>query len=376
MRIAFVSTIFGYPWGGADVLWTRAAARALAENHQVLVAVSAMCVVHPRIAALQAAGAELHVRTGFTQQRGRREQWLQVLARALRSSRSLTATLDRFQPDHLFLAQGGVFDFLVEDGLVRWLATGRCTCIPICQSNDERESVAPSLQPAARQFLACAKSTVFVSTHNRDHAGRQSGAPVPRAVVVANPVELPPGPPPPWPANATPQLAIVARLESDPKGLDVLLQALARLGPGGDWHVDLFGRGPDEAALRAEAARLGLAGRLSFSGYALNIRQLWADHHLLLLPSRREGCALAMLEALACGRPVLTTEIGGARDWIEPGVNGYLCPPGDTGAFATTLNKALAEFTRWPALGEGARKIFLERHPDSPEAQLLALLIS
>ncbi len=173
MKIAFISTIFNYPWGGADVLWTRTAARALADGHQVLVALSATCAAHPRVATLQAAGARLHVRTGFTAQRGRSAQWRQALARACRARGSLTAALDAFRPDHVCISQGGVFDFLTEDGLVRWLAESQCPCTPVCQSNDERETLSPELQAAARHFLARARQTVFVSTHNRDHAGRQ-----------------------------------------------------------------------------------------------------------------------------------------------------------------------------------------------------------
>jgi glycosyltransferase involved in cell wall biosynthesis len=374
MKIAFISTIFGYPWGGADVLWTRTAARALAAGHQVLVAVSAECAAHPRIAALQAAGARLHLRNGFTAQRGRSDQWRQTLARTFRTRGSLTAALDAFRPDQVCLSQGGVFDFLAENGLVQWLAETKCAYTPVCQSNDERETVSSDLQAAARRFLAAAQHTVFVSTHNRDHAGRQLGAAVPRAIIVTNPVELPPGPPPAWPAATTPRLAVVARLESDPKGLDVLLQALTKLGPRGDWRVDLYGRGPDEATLRTEITRLGLGERIHFGGFTPDIRQIWESHHLLLLSSRREGCALAMLEALACGRPVLTTETGGARDWIEPGVNGYLCPTGDATALATAISAALTDFARWPELGAAARRIFTARHPTEPETQLLGLL--
>lgn len=373
MKLAFVSTILSYPWGGADALWTRAAERALAQGHQILIAVSPSVASHPRISALRAAGARIHLRTGFTHHRGRRERWRHRLGRALRSRGSLTGVLDAFAPDVLFLCQGGVWDFLVEDGLVQWLEETACPCIPVCQSNDDRDVVAPESQAPARAFFERARATVFVSTHNRDLAGRQCGAPVPRAIVVPNPVELPASQPPAWPIETAPRLAVVARLEADPKGLDILLQALARLGPGGDWRVDLFGSGPDETTLRAEAASLGVENRIKFAGYSRDIYSLWFTHHLLLLPSRREGCALALLEALACGRPVLTTESGGARDWIEPGVNGYLCSPGSPEALADTLRTALDEFHRWPKYGAAARRIFIERHPSEPERQLLAL---
>ena len=373
MKLAFVSTILCYPWGGADVLWTRAAERALALGHQVFIAVAPAVANHPRIAALGVAGARLHLRTGHTQHRGRRERWTQAVGQALRAPSSLVGALDAFAPDVVYLCQGGVWDFLVEDGLVRWLEKTACPCVPVCQSNDDRDVVAPESQAPARAFLAGARATIFVSTHNRDLAGRQCGEPVPRATVVANPVELPAGPAPAWPAETTPRLAVVTRLEADAKGLDVLLQAVARLGTGGDWRIDIFGRGPDEAALRAEAASLKVEDKINFAGYSRDIRSLWSNHHLLLLPSRREGCALALLEALACGRPVLTADSGGARDWIESGVNGYLCPSGSPEALANTLRTAFGEFHRWPQFGAAAHRVFVERHPSEPERSLLTL---
>ena len=375
MKIAFVSTILGYPWGGADALWTRAAAAALAQGHAVLLAVSPVVAAHPRVAALRAAGALVHERTGFTQELGRRDRWRQVFQRLVRSPQSLTAALDNFAPDHVVLCQGGVFDFLVEHGLNRWLAGTGHPFVLICQSNDDREQLAPDAQAEARRILERARATIFVSTHNRDLAARQCGAAVPRALVVPNPVELPPGPPTPWPSEIGPRLAVVARLESDPKGLDLLLDALAAI-PAANWRVDLFGRGPDDAVLRARAAALGLGERLQFCGYATDIRELWATHHVLVLPSRREGCALAMLEALACGRPVIATEVGGVRDWIEPGVNGYTCPPGDTRALAATLREALAESTRWPDLGAAAARTMQARHPAAPENAVLDSILT
>lgn len=374
MRLAFVSTMLATPWGGADVLWTRTAAAALTAGHTVLVAVTPATAAHPRIAALRAAGAQLHHRQHSTQRRGRRAGWQQRLARALGLRSSVLAALDQFKPDCVVLCQGGTFDFLVEDGLVGWLAEARCAHAAICQSNDDRDTLPAPQQAAARRFFADARATIFVSTHNRDLAGLQTGAPVPRAAIVVNPAEISVATPPPWPADPTPRLAVVARLESDPKGLDVLLEALGRLPPDAAWTLSLFGRGPDEPALRARAAALGLVGRVTFAGFAPDVRTIWSAHHLLVLPSRREGCALALLEALACGRPVLTTETGGARDWIEPGVNGWICATGDTAALADTLARALRDFPRWAACGAAARRMFELRHPAAPETQLLALL--
>ncbi len=369
-----MSTILGYPWGGADALWTRTASGALARGHDVLVAVSPVVAAHPRVAALPAAGARLQVRHGFTQQRGRRDRWGQALRRRLRSRRSLTAALDAFRPEYVLLCQGSAFDFLIEDGLTRWLQETGCPYGIICQSNDARDRLDPGAQAAARRFLGGAHRLIYVSTQNLRLAESQCGGSLAHATVVPNPVELPAEPRPlAWPAAAAPRLAVVARLEQDPKGLDVLLAALA-LVPAGDWQVRVFGRGPDEAVLRAQADALGLGPRLQFCGYEPDVLRIWREHHALLLPSRREGCALALLEAMACGRPVIATDVGGTGDWVEPGRSGYICLPGDAAALARLLQEALANFSDWPRLGAAAARTIALRHPPAPETLILDAL--
>ena len=372
MRVAFISTILGYPWGGADVLWTRSAAAALCRGHAVLVAVSPAVAAHARVIALRSAGAVVHERSGSTREGGRRSRWRQATQRLLRSPRSVVGALDLFRPECVVVCQGGVFDFLVEDGLNRWLAESGCSFSLICQANDERSQISPADQVIARQILARARCTLFVSSHNRDHAARQVGAPVPRAFIVPNPIELSPGElPVTWPAEESPRIAVVARLESEVKGLDVLLDALRELPLETDWQVDLFGRGPDAESLRARADELGLTSRVRICGYVPDVKSIWASHHCLLLSSRSEGCALAMLEAMACGRPVITTDVGGASDWVKDGVNGFVCPPGDARALAQCLQRALEHFSHWPEMGAASDRIIQRQHLPTPESLVL-----
>jgi teichuronic acid biosynthesis glycosyltransferase TuaC len=99
------------------------------------------------------------------------------------------------------------------------------------------------------------------------------------------------------------------------KGQAFVLDALERL-PGA--HLALAGAGPDEAELRARAARPGLKGRVHFLGSVAHdqLPLLLSAADVFVLPSASEGLANAWVEALACGTPVVTTNIGGARELI------------------------------------------------------------
>ncbi|MFE3674564.1 glycosyltransferase [Streptomyces goshikiensis] len=135
------------------------------------------------------------------------------------------------------------------------------------------------------------------------------------------------------------------------KGQDVLLQAWPELlaaVPGA--RLALVGDGPDTERLRRTAP----PGVL-FPGAAADIRPWLRAADLVVLPSRWEGMALAPLEAMACGRPVLVSDVSGARESLPPG-QARLClvPPQDPTALAKGLTRLLTDPGLLAELGEQA----------------------
>jgi len=78
-------------------------------------------------------------------------------------------------------------------------------------------------------------------------------------------------------------------------------------------------------------------GSIEWLGHVENIPELWARAHIALLPSHREGLPRALLEAAACGRPLITTDVPGCRDVVADGVNGILVPPRSPRAIAAAV---------------------------------------
>ncbi|WP_308296863.1 glycosyltransferase family 4 protein [Streptomyces sp. ISL-44] len=137
------------------------------------------------------------------------------------------------------------------------------------------------------------------------------------------------------------------------KGQDILLRAWPELlGTVPGARLALVGDGPDTERLRHTAP----SGVL-FAGAAPDIRPWLRAADLVVLPSRWEGMALAPLEAMACGRPVLVSDVSGARESLPPG-QGRLClvPPEDPTALAKALGRLLAEPRLLAELGEQARQ--------------------
>ena len=74
-------------------------------------------------------------------------------------------------------------------------------------------------------------------------------------------------------------------------------------------------------------------------GQVKDIRDVWAAAHIAVLPSRREGLPKSLLEAAACGRPIVATDVPGCREIAQAGVNALLIPPDDPAALAEAIDR-------------------------------------
>src|SRR5678816_428512 len=115
------------------------------------------------------------------------------------------------------------------------------------------------------------------------------------------------------------------------RGIDVLVDAMKQMHDATRLYV--IGDGAERAALAARVQAAGLDGRVSLvlSRPHAEIPQWLAAADVVVLPSRTEGMPNAVLEALACGRPVVATAVGGTRGLIANPALGTLVPPDDAG---------------------------------------------
>lgn len=375
MKIAFISTVLDYPWGGGDALWTATAERTAAAGHRLWLALSQHTARHSRIAALRRGGAAWHRRIARADSRGRRN-FVRNWSLRLCGHRPLVAAVAAAAPDLVCLCQGGTFDFFVEPELVDWLQRHRVPTVAICQANDDAFSPPPADIARAVRFFEHCTSIVFVSRHNLQLAERRIGRPLPQAVIIQNPPPQRPVAALPWPAVSPVRFAAVCRWNMHDKGLDLLLPALNQaLGRTPGWRLDLFGRGPDEARIRETIRELGLGAQVALVGYRADVASIWADHHLLLLPSRVEGCSLAMMEALLFGRPVCATPVGGVDEWVQDGATGFVAKGLTIDAIAHMLERAWSARDRWADMGAAAARHARAVLDPHPEETLSALLV-
>ena len=153
-----------------------------------------------------------------------------------------------------------------------------------------------------------------------------------------------------------PTILEVARL-AEAKGQRVLLDALVDV-PATAVLVgrDIEQGGAYERELRAHAERVGVLDRVVFAGYRDDVPELLAGCDIFCLPSTIEGLPLVVLEAMAQGRPVVATPVGGTAELVADGETGVLVPASDAGALARALGELIADPGRARAFGEAGRE--------------------
>ena len=123
------------------------------------------------------------------------------------------------------------------------------------------------------------------------------------------------------------------------KGVDVLLKAIPKFLKNSQVSVSLVGDGPEKENLLQLASQLKVESSIEFIGTVApkDIPTLMAEHHILILPSQREGRPSVVLEAMAAAMAVVATDIDGTRELVKDGETGWLFPSGDDMALAQII---------------------------------------
>lgn len=178
-----------------------------------------------------------------------------------------------------------------------------------------------------------------------------------KAVVIPNPISN--DIPQVYQGEREKKIVSVGRLESQ-KNHMLLLQAFAEFSTDyPDYELHIYGIGELEKELREKANELMINKKVVFQGFSKQVKEEIINSSMFVLSSDYEGISNSMMEALAMGIPVISTDcpIGGARAHIEDGISGILTPVGDAAALAGAMKKLAGNPQFAAAMGEQGVKI-------------------
>lgn len=180
-----------------------------------------------------------------------------------------------------------------------------------------------------------------------------------RSTVIPNPVAAE-SVPSVFEGDRKKDIVSVGRLDLKQKNHSLLIRAFAYIANEfPNYRLVIYGEGPDRKQLEAEAAATGLGGRIQLPGSEPNVPMLIRNAALFVLPSNFEGMPNALIEAMAVGLPVISTDCpcGGPRYLIRHGVNGMLTPVGDEQKMAEVMRSVLLNTRQADAMGMKAREV-------------------
>jgi glycosyltransferase involved in cell wall biosynthesis len=370
-KYLFIMAQEGGPWGGSELLWSSAAEHLVRQGNEVRVSVKDWGKPVPQIERLRSAGCRIfyrdyHIPSFFVRQYRKIFPGRSLLEPHMAAAGSDVDLVVVSSPDNRTgfewmesaKVAGRKYAVIAQSAVIHWWP-----------EDDVAERLAEAYENASGSY--------FVSRAILEISRWQFGTALEKAKIVRNPFNVSYDASPPWPASSDVEfaLACVGRLDVISKGQDVLLQVLGLP----HWRerkvrISLAGEGPNERGLRRMAERLGLTN-VEFRGQLDNVEAVWAEHHALVLPSRFEGMPLVVVEAMLCGRPCIATDVGGNRELIRDGINGFLAKAPTVELLDEAMNRAWDSRARLKEMGRTAAndvRQFVSRDPGKDLALELA----
>jgi glycosyltransferase involved in cell wall biosynthesis len=359
--ILFISTTTRNPFGGSEVLWTRAAALLAKQGMPVAASVQGWPQFDPRTTELLRAGLDLRPRPS-------KPSLIRLARRYMSGKAQITVDVEqsfgRFSPGLVVVSDGGAFP-PVE---LAEMCVARGWRFATLVHNNFDYWPSDELAARYRKALPLAMRCFFVSEANRALTERQLGYAFENAEIIRNPVVVEIDSPIPWPPEAGDRelrMACVGRLSGE-KGQDVLFEVLAKpRWMERNWRLTLYGDGSTRDVLERLVKRLKLQDRVRFAGH-VTVEKIWSENHILVMPSRHEGGPMTTIEAMFCGRPVVATNVGSNPEVIKDGVTGFLAEAAVAECFGRALERMWVKRGRLEEMGKLAAASIREFMPDDP----------
>ncbi len=337
-KILFITTNRLVTWGGSEILWIETAKLFLQEGYDVGFAMLKPKHIHPKIQALIQVGA----RPFFT------VEWkfpFDFFRKRIKKYFTYQQEFDSFKPDMAIITIGNHAKTNSRPSL--------CTSrgIPYCLIFQQVAELFIIKDHAYRNEVLAAKRLFFVSNQNKQILSRLLCSDLDNSKVIFNAFQVPLSTAFSWPELDEYSLALVSRIETLHKGIDILFEALNH----DKWRsrkikINIYGEGPSKEYLTQLKEYFNL-NMIEFKGHVNNVSDIWKNNHGFVLASRQEGMSLALIEAMMCGRVPIVTDVGGAAEIIQDNVNGFIALATHPKLLDDALERAWEQRERWNDIG-------------------------
>ncbi len=365
--ILFISLMNSDSWGGSEELWYSAALYSIERNYKV------GCLVYEddgkqlKLKRLENAGAKIYwIPNKGKQKRSLKEKIENKINKKINVPNFLKSV--PFETyDHVVINQGE-FELGYSTWKNVWERLDNYSLL--FHNYRANQEIGHKSLTRLKTWMQHASKNFFASARICHLLERMMNEKIPNAEVLINPITFTPsGAAKPWPLlhNGNYVFVSVAALDTVRKAQDILIAGFAApQWQNRNWELHLYGEGKDREKLQALIQQLKLEGRVFLNGHTKNVEQVLTTAHVLCQMTKMDAMPIVVMEAMACGRPVLASAVGDIPDWVEDGVSGFICTNASVDEVAGTLEKAWRVKNTWPQMGLDAFNAFEKKYPKHP----------
>lgn len=361
-KILFITT--NPIWGGSEELWTRTLDALHERGYQMIFSAPYNNSRLDKLSGSRIPYFNLFRKSFIMRLRER------IVGRRPDCSDILKKQLLRDNPSIVIISQG---DNVASVGIMNTCATLGIPYSTISQlvaelhflfiNDNNLHSLRDGYLKAVRNY--------FVSRHNLKLNNKMIGLQLSNSEVIYNPCKVKNSCPPVYVVNSLFRIAMVGRIECYHKGYDLLFEVVeAEKWRNRPVQFDIYGDGPHRRLLEMLIAKKGIRN-VSFNDFISDVTEIWKVNHILLMTSRIEGQSLSLIEAMWSQRAAIVTDVGGATELIEEGVNGFVADAPTLKSIDSALERAWQSRYSWKELGLKAAETIKSKHP-ADETKFLA----
>ncbi|QQL50200.1 glycosyltransferase family 4 protein [Mucilaginibacter ginkgonis] len=352
-KIVYVTT--NESWGGSEELWSRSAKGFIEKGYQV---VYASKYKHNNITQLN--GTHYLFKDRFKTSLIKRAL-NKLLPDCFKVEDVIAEMLKKEKPVLVILSQGNNID---KDDIMKCCRDLKIPYVTMTQLVTEFHFLsitAENLSKLQDDYLFAA-ANYFVSEKNLRLNNLMLALQPTNAEIINSPLIIKREEIPVYPLTSEVfKIGLIGRIECFHKGYDLLLQLAAmEKWKSRPVEFNVYGDGPHTNVLAENIALLGISN-VKLKGYKKSI-EIWADNHILFMPSRMEGMSLALIEAMYCKRAAVVTDVGDAARLIKNDFNGFVAETASVASLDHALENGWQQRHRWRQMGENASSYLTENY--------------
>lgn len=373
MKVLFITTIGGAPWGGSEILWSNMSKHYLENGHQVMASIYDWGFLPKIVEDLKKKGLIVHKRT--------RTHYTSIPDKIKGKLKEKTVSkiefnnLLNFKPDVVFFSQGAAFD-LGQPLFFNFIKKLKAPYFCYLSLNTEFEVLPYKTLLQQKTIFENASTIFFVSNRNKETAERQLSAEIPNSLIINNPLTFNELSPVIMPPKETLRFAMVARLDAYVKGHPVVLKILSgEKWKDRNWMLNIYGEGADKDYIETLISFYNLQSKVKMIGQITDIKkEIWENNHVLLMPSQYEGCPISLYDAAICERTSVVSDVGGNAEFVIENVNGYIAEAPSVKSFGAAMERLWENKERLYELSKNARLRALSILDMNPHLTVIKLI--